>query len=204
MPVFFPPSVADPSNVVFFDDFTGSVYNSRVWAVTGTGSAALQNSLSGRILITGNTGLSYRINHGNLGAFSVAQLAKVQWRGSLVSPASGTGGLAECGLQSTSAPTTTSVRWNRTRGTTNFQCYCQSAGTGSPVDSGVVADSNDHDFRIECYSGSVLFFLDGVLRATITTNITANQLQPFVNCTGSTLAAATANMDYVDARGVRA
>ena len=204
MPLYTPVFYADPNTLVFFDDFAGSVYNSRIWAVTGTGSAAVQNTVSGRILITGNSGASYRFNHGNMGAFSVAQQAKVQWRGALIQPGGGTGGVAECGLQSTTAPTTTSVRWNRTRGTTNFQCYCQSGGTGAPVDSGVAADSSDHDFRIECYSGNILFYLDGTLRATITTNITADLLQPFVNCTGSTTTAATANMDYVDTRGNRA
>jgi hypothetical protein len=138
-----------------------------------------------------------------MGAFSVAKQAKVRWYGRLTSPGAGTGGLAECGLQGSTNPTTMSVRWNRTRGTTNFQCICTNSGTSTTVGSGVAGDANDHDFGIECYSGSILFYLDGVLRATITTNITAELLQPFVNCTGSTSTAATANMDYVDARGDR-
>jgi hypothetical protein len=198
-----PSNYADPSQVSFIDDFVQAAYNNRIWAVTGNGSVTQLNSAGGRILISANNNNSYRFNHGNFGAFSAAQFAQIIWRGTLVSPATGTGGLSECGFQSATAPTVQSMRWRSARGTTNFQCQCSDGAGTTTVDSGVIANTATHTFQILCSSTGVNFFLDGILRASILTNISTQQLQPFVNCTSSNNAAATSDMDYVDARGVR-
>ena len=78
-----------------------------------------------------------------------------------------------------------------------------SGGTPSTADSGVAFDTADHEFFIETVTGSVNFYLDGVLRATIVANIPTGTLQPYVNCAGSTTIAASMNVDWIQAIGAR-
>jgi hypothetical protein len=204
MPLYNAPQYPDPLRVVYFEDFLGTTYDNRIWAVSGTGAIAPQNSANGRVLVTGNAANSYRLNHGNMGSFTVGNNVSCVWHGSMTRPASGTGGLVECGLQDATAPTTTAIKWSSVVGGIYFQCICINAGTATTVMSNITVDTADHDFRIEAITGSVNFYLDGVLKGNITTNIPAGQLQPFCNCTGSTTTAATFNADSVLVIGIRA
>lgn len=203
MGLYFPPIYADTSRVVFWDDFIQSSYNSRVWSVTGTGSVTSLDLIGGRLQIQATAGNTYRFNHGNYGAFSVANTAQVAWRGSMTVPNGGSGGSVECGLQASTNPTTNLICWKALRGTTNFQCICTSGGTSTTTDSGVAVDTNDHEFRIETATGTVNFYIDGILKVTTTTNIPSGNLQPYVNCAGSTSVAATTNMDWTQVTGSR-
>ena len=204
MSLFALPAFPDPANAVFWDDFISATYNTRVWAVTGTGSITSLDQVGGRIRVRATAGNTYRFNHGNYGAYSVAAKAQVTWRTSLLVPTGGTGGSVECGLQATSNPTTNKICFQAIRGTANYQCLCQSGGVGSPVDSGIAVDTNPHNFFIETLTGSVNFYIDGVLRANITSDIPSSTLQPYVNCAGSTTVVADANVDWVQVTGVRA
>jgi len=101
-------------------------------------------------------------------------------------------------------PATEYICWRYQPNTgANFRCLCVSGGSTNDQDSGVAGDNNDHTFQIECVPGQVLFFLDGILRQTLATFITAEALQPFVNCTGSAAVVSDFNANWVDARGNR-
>jgi hypothetical protein len=204
MPLYSTPLYPDTGRVVFWDDFIMSSYDTRVWAVTGSGSVTSLNLVGGRIQIQATASNTYRFNHNNFGAFAVASNAQITWRGAMTRPTGGTGGTVECGLQATTSPTTNLICWKGLRGTTNFQCLCTSGGTTTTTDSGVAFDTNDHEFFIETVTGSVNFYLDGVLRATITTNIPSGNMQPYVNCAGSTTLAASMSADWVQGVGARA
>jgi hypothetical protein len=204
MPLYIPPAYPDLVKAVFFDDFITSTYNTRIWAVTGTGSMAAQDVVGGVMRIQATATFSYRMNHNNYGSFSIGNNAQIAWRGAMHPPTAGTGGLVECGFQTSTNPTTNYIRWQYLRGTTNFQCICTSGGTSTTTDSGTAGDTNNHEFRIECVTGQALFYLDGILKATITTNIPTGNLQPFANCTGSTTNVSYFDADWVDARGFRA
>lgn len=57
-------------------------------------------------------------------------------------------------------------------GNTNWQCITSSGSTPTIVDSGVAADTHEHSFAIvmdDTGGSGVLFYIDGVLVATITT-----------------------------------
>ena len=203
MPLYALPIYPDTSRVVFWDDFIAASYDTRVWAVTGTGSVTSLGTVGGRIQIQATAGNTYRFNHNNFGSYAVASNAQVNWRGAMTRPTGGTGGTVECGLQAATNPTTNKICWQGLRGTTNFQCICMSGGTPSTADSGVAFDTADHEFFIETVTGSVNFYLDGVLRATIVANLPTGTLQPYVNCAGSTTIAASMNVDWIQAIGAR-
>jgi hypothetical protein len=204
MPLFAPPTYPDLLRAVFWDDFVAAGYNTRIWAVTGTGSITALSELGGRLRVRANAGASYRFNHGNIGGFSVAGKGMVLWRGKMT-PATAAAGLTHCGFQDVANPTTNYIRWiYEPNAHANFRCSCMSGGVETITDSGVVGDNNDHEFRIECSTGQVLFFLDGLLKITTTTNIPATQLQPFVGGTGSAAVVSDFNIDWVWGFGDRA
>jgi hypothetical protein len=203
MGLFTPTFSTDISKVLFVDDFVAASYNNRIWAVTGTGSITSLSSVGGVVRVRANAGASYRFNHGNFGSYSVAQQASITWYGSMI-PAVAAGGLSSCGLQSSTAPTTSYMAWVYNPNTNaNFTCICISAGTSTVFNSGITGNNLNHTFRIECYPGNVIFYFDNTLVTTITTNITANTLQPFVSCTGSAAAISDFNADWVYALGDR-
>jgi hypothetical protein len=204
MPLYTPPAYPDLFRAVFWDDWISATYNTRIWAVTGTGSITSLSSIGGRIRMRADAGASYRLNHGDVGGFSIGANANIIWRGSMT-PATASGGLCECGFQSSTNPTTNYIKWQYAPNTNgNFRCICTSGGTSTTVDSGVAGDNLDHEFRIETTTGQALFYLDGVLKATITANVPTGQLQPFVGCTGSSGTVSDFNADWVWALGNRA
>lgn len=204
MPLVIPPAYPDLLRAVFWDDFLAAGYNNRIWAVTGTGSVLSLSSIGGRLRIRANAGASYRFNHGDVGGFTVGGNANIAWRGSMT-PAVASGGVCECGFQASTNPTTNFVRWQYSpNANANFRCITTSGGVSTTTSSGVAGDNLDHEFRIECATGQVKFYLDGLLLVTTTTNIPTGQLQPFVNCTGSAGTVSDFDADWVWTIGDRA
>jgi hypothetical protein len=204
MPLTIPPAYPDLLRAVFWDDFISASYNTRIWAVTGTGSAAVQSEIGGRVRVRATAANSYRFNHGDVGGFSVAGNCIIIWRGKMT-PATAASGLAMCGFQASTNPTTNYIRWiYEPNAHANFRCSCVSGGVETISDSGVAGDNNDHEFMIECATGSINFYLDGVLKVNITTNIPTGQLQPFIECTGSAAVVSDFNADWAWAIGARA
>jgi len=183
----------------FFDDFYGNLYDNQVWAVTGTGSVAMQSTNGGFIRIRATTGNTYEFNLGDMGNFAVANNFTCEWRGSLEP---GGTGLAECGLEGAGDQTNNWICWQRVAGTTNFLCQTGSPAGTTTTNSGVAADSNNHLFKIVGSPGIIQFFLDDRLITTISTYITSSKLQPYVwnNAIGAN---SNAFMDYVRVIGDR-
>jgi hypothetical protein len=72
------------------------------------------------------------------------------------------------------------IAFRKANADTNWQCVCRSGGVETVVDSGLAASaSTAYHFKIEVYSSgsylsganTVKFFINGVLRATTTTNV---------------------------------
>jgi hypothetical protein len=183
----------DPSPIAglsFFDDFVGAAYDNQVWSLAAGATAVSQNSLDGRVLVSGASGQMYL---GNIGVFSAANNAKIRWRGTLT-PGSGS---AECGLADNNSSTDW-IAW--LNGGANFRCQCGiGGGSTSDIDSGVAGDTSNHLFEIVLSTGIAQFFLDGVYRTTIVTNVTAHPLQPYIWLAGT----GSANMDFVLIQGDR-
>jgi len=91
-------------------------------------------------------------------------------------------------------------------GAHNWQIACVDAGAGAGVDTGVAVDTNYHLFRIECFpTGEVHFYIDNVecANSPVTTNITAQYLQPVFSLLTRTTAERTMDIDYVYIRQER-
>lgn len=85
----------------------------------------------------------------------------------------------------------------------NWQIACINAGAGAAVDTGIAADTSYHIFRIECFpTGEVHFYIDGVATANspITTNITAQYLQPWHTIQTLADVVKSVDIDYVAVR----
>jgi hypothetical protein len=140
------------------------------------------------VRVRANANLNYEFYQGDLPDFSVAKLASITSRSRLSSTTSIQG---EVGFEAASPDNTTNwitLYYDSVLGT-NWQAECAASGVATTVDTGIAANTSYHEFRIECKSGSVVFFFDGVLVATITTNIPTMLLQPYsyiVSKTGST------------------
>ena len=70
------------------------------------------------------------------------------------------------------------IRWDTSIPDTNYQLFCVNGGVPTQVDSGILADSEFHIFRIETTTDTVKFYIDGALVGTIVTNIPSDYLEP--------------------------
>lgn len=164
--------------VYFFDDFVGANYANRIWAVTGTGSASTVDVLGGVLRVRANSGATYTLDQGNRGAWNAAKGVSIVWRGYCVPGASG---IVEIGMMSAPSETTDWIGWRYAPAeNANFLCECGDGGVTTTVNSGVAGNGNYHEFRIDITTNKAEFYLDGTLRATITTNVTSDRLQPYV------------------------
>lgn len=201
MPTRRPSKRQDLSLYSFYDDFGGSTYDNAMWAVRGSGgSLALQTDGSLRVRATAN--LNYELYQNDLPDFSVAKLATITSRYRLSSTASIQG---ETGFEA-AAPDNTSnwitIYYDSAVGA-NWQAQCASGGVTTTVDTGIVANTSYHEFRIECKTGSVVFFLDGTLVATITTNIPTMLLQPYAYIVSKGGSARDVFFDWLECTGER-
>lgn len=97
--------------------------------------------------------------------------------------------------------------WNGPGGAaTNWFTYCNDGGASTSQDSGILADTDYHIFRIEAFpTGEVHFYIDGVETANspITTNIpddVTDYLQPHIMIVTRENAAKSMDIDYVVVR----
>lgn len=204
MPLYaYPPFPPERNRSLFFDDFLGTSYNDRVWAVTGTGSVTTIAQIGGRVRVRATAGNYYEFNFGGAPNWSVKNEARIAWYGGMVTPSGGTGGLVACGLASRVNPTNDFIRWSAIYGE-YFHCAAFADGNKWEMDTDIKTDTNDHEFLIECTTDLVNFYLDGVLKGSCnTTNcITDDILQPYVYCLGDAVAA-DFNLCSVDVRGLR-
>lgn len=62
----------------------------------------------------------------------------------------------------------------------NWILYAASGGTTTQVDTGIALDSSWHIFEVMAQSGQATAYIDGILRATITTNVPTGAGRPSV------------------------
>ncbi len=88
---------------------------------------------------------------------------------------------------------------------TSWHVQCDSGGT-TDVDTNVLADTDYHIFRIECFpTGEVHFYIDGVEtdNSPIVANITAQYLQPWIYLQTKENVAKSMDVDYCVVRQER-
>ena len=89
-------------------------------------------------------------------------------------------------------------RFSDGAGDVNWQCCCANGTSFTNVDSGVVADTNGHQFAIEFVDATpaVKFYIDGVLVGTLTTDLPLSGTQLDYQCGASATSPAGANFGF--------
>lgn len=190
---------ADDKVDYFLEDFSGGLYNSRLWSVRGTGSALLRNGAAGgvvRVAASGNT-VSYELYQACTN-YSATSKSVFNYRMRLIT--AGTM-VAQCGGNAITPNNTTNyVAWyfDSAVGST-WHVRSVSGGTTTDVDTGIAADTSYHEFKIIIDTVAVQFFYDGQFVTTITTNIPSAGLSPFVKATTKSNTTRNIDVDYVEA-----
>jgi len=187
----------------FYDDFLGSTYDTNSWSVRSGNVPSIQ--AGGVLRVRASAGTSTDIPQGDMAAFSVAGYARCLWRFKISSLTSIVG---EIGLES---DTTWGSHWMalnydpaNTPNGGNWHCKCQAGGALISTDSGVAANTNYHEFMLQCRPGALDYWIDGVLVATNVSNITAHSLQPYIFVTSSAGSTRDVLVDFVEVTGNRA
>jgi hypothetical protein len=186
-----------PPRCYFFDDFIGSLYDDRVWAATGTGGTITlyASGVSGILQLRANANSYYYMHQSDYAAFNVANKFVATWRFKLPSTANI---ITSIGLFS--AEFYFVVLRN---GATNWTAHTIDSGGETATDTGIAVDTNWHEVLIQAVAAGVEFWLDGVLVATNTTHIPANNLQPHIYVSSTTNATKDLYLDYITAEGDR-
>lgn len=193
MPIRRLPSSFNLSLCYFYDDFSGSLYDDRFWAVTGTGSVATIDGVGGIIQVRSNSNSSYFLGHNSFCAFSAAKNAVFETRFRVTNTASV---YAEIGLSGThyACILSNSGAWNT---------YTSSAGGNTSNASGISLDTSWHNIVISTNDTTVTFRLDGTIIGTHTTNLPTSDLQPYVYISNTAGATRDIELDYITVYGDR-
>lgn len=191
-------AIGQNDDIVFFDDFICSAYDNQTWSLIG-GSFNQQSALCGRTIMRTPTGVAQGTFYVSDPAYTCANIIRCDWRGRMIPAANGS---VECGLLS--GDQADWVCWIYAPGTSaNFECYCGNGAGSTRISSGVVADTNDHIFRVYGRTGAYEFWLDGVLRQVITSNVSTQAISPYVWGVGGSAANSDFNVDWVRVTGER-
>lgn len=185
----------------FYDDFVGSNWDNRWWSGRGTGGG-ISTQADSVVRVRANANLTYEMYQTDKCDFSVAANAIMTSRYKLSHTTSIQG---EIGFEAASPDNSNNwitLYYDSSVGA-NWQAQSASAGTPTTVDTGIAADTNFHEFRIETTSSKITYFLDGTLAATITTNIPTMLLQPYVFVVSKTGSARDVIFDWIEAVGER-
>jgi hypothetical protein len=166
---------ADHTRVHEFWDFVGNNIDTDVWstAVSGAGStiSIATDKQYGEIIMEGNVN----------GGYSAFTLKNWSYRSINVSDNFDVS-LRVKAIDNYSSVTIGLIKDANDQilmyksGSDNWKVHTYSGGTGTTTDTGVAQDGNYHIFRITGTSSEVKFYIDGVLEATHTTNITTEDL----------------------------
>lgn len=182
-----------------FDDFLGQLYSHKYWSTrSGSGAVSLvASAIGGQLQIRANATNYYELYQSSL-QFSLAKRFQITWRGKAVDL---TSSRSAWGMQTDA---TNRIEWLYEAALgANWRARSVVGGVETVVDSGIVADTNWHEFRIIGITGLANFFLDGVSIATIITNLATGNLSPFIRSTSVTATVRDTLADWMEAYGDR-
>ena len=191
--------------LLFYDDFLGDSIRD-LWTAAGTGSAAVVDAQDGGVvrLTTGATSGNTEYMHwGDIRSLLVSKKVTMEVRAKLT--------------QTTYVDVWFSLYYdfnnqafiqhgNNAVGADTWDIRCINGGAATTFDSGILADTDYHIFRIEAFpTDEVHFYIDGVecANSPITTNIPSDAgdyLQPRLYVRTYADAAKSMDIDYVVCR----
>lgn len=183
--------------IVFCDDFVGSNYANKSWAVYGTGSVTKLDALGGQVRIRGNNNVTYNFLQDGLLHITPSKNVYIEWRASLVPPSGGAAAVGCLGDIFTSADNYVRISYDRGGGSANFMCMAMNSSQGFVSESsGVTANTAFHRFGIEIATGYICYFIDNVSVYKRVANIPETNQQLHVVCDGGG-GSSDAILDYV-------
>tara|TARA_R110000824_G_scaffold400317_2_gene607573 strand:- start:642 stop:1259 length:618 start_codon:yes stop_codon:yes gene_type:complete len=164
----------------FVENFSGSALDTDRWNLSGGGTAVMQNSVDGGLLIQSTTGSNNKtsINFNNINQYShtgcvliaVARQSNTTWY---------TGNV---GMSNTAVNFATDIAEFETNNPFNTYVKARSAdaSTASATDTVMQSDQTWKNMKMELTSSNILYTSNGVLDVTKTTNRPTASLQPEV------------------------
>ena len=186
-------SVVKTTSLEIFDDFCFYSATSPVtgW-VTGTATYAYQNAPNGVLNFYGGTGTEFKGIFMESRPFQITSGLTITYE-ARVKKADVTYKYLYAGmLDQVIGPGNMIAIGDNVNGA-NYKAYSTLAGATTTTDTGVAIDTSWHIFKIVATPSDVKFYIDGVLKATHTTNIPTTNIGPAVTCYDS----ATISVDYV-------
>tara|TARA_R110000744_G_scaffold141996_1_gene253502 strand:+ start:495 stop:1868 length:1374 start_codon:yes stop_codon:yes gene_type:complete len=175
-------SYAGVANQRVVENFSGSVLDTDRWTfrnITGTGTGAMGDSVDGGYEIkpsTGGTDQS-QIDFNGIRQYSPTGCAMISVAKSIgVSPNHHVLGLINDYTLNISTAQTNSIIID-TSGA-SFRALSGDGSTWSSAGTVISKDNNWHNFKVEASSSNILYYADGLLRITKTTNRPTLPLQP--------------------------
>jgi hypothetical protein len=181
----------------FKDDFSGLSVAGRAWETVNSSGGSYtypSNNEGGTVVLTANANNYIWFKHNEItGALTLARKPFVLWRGKLDSLTSIRGGWGAINS------TTDEIEWfyDASLGA-NWRIKTRAANTDSITDTGIAADTNFHEFKIEADSAVVVFSLDGSPIGRITTNLPTVTLAPCMRVTSQTGATRAIISDVIE------
>lgn len=180
----------------FKDDFSGLSVAGRAWEIYNSGGGSYSypsDNIGGTVLLTANANnyIWFRQSEAT-GGLTLARKPFLLWRGKLGSLTSIRGGWGAVNA------TTDEIEWfyDASLGA-NWRIKTRAANVDSITDTGIAADTNFHEFRIDADSTVVVFSLDGVPVGRITANLPTVILGPCVRVTSQTGSTRTVTSDVI-------
>ena len=186
--------------LLFYDDFLGDSLRD-LWAVSGTGSAAVVDAQDGgivRVTSGATSGNQYLLNWGTIRTLHVNKKVTLEVRAKYSS--------------GSELDTAIRLRYDANNHVSFFYdraapghwvIVCRNDTLTSAPDSGVLIDTDYHIYRIECFpTGEVHFYIDGTecANSPITTNIPSDAgdyLEVYFEIETSEDVAKSMDIDYV-------
>lgn len=201
--------------VCLHDDFLSGGYTSGIvgelgWTIvngTATGIAAEANRYG---ILQRDTGSSintattmYPRGLASIGTINPAAIGTTVWHIKLGQSVGTFDFRAGLGNATTSDPPADGMYFEVLAADTNIFCVTRasSVSTGSRTNSGVAASTSWVTLKMVRTASSVQFYINGVLVATNTTNLTAVMLQPYFFLKNTEAVAKTVNIDMFDYTG---
>jgi len=168
------------------DNFDGDTVNER-WLLAhqqGTGSGAMDDAVDGGFKITSGTTIfdSTTIAFNGIHQYEPTGCVLI----AVVTSENIANGLVQVGLHSgTIGGNFDSMVHDGRKGTANYRLITIDT-TFATVDTGVAVDNNPHSIKLEGLSASVKDSIDGILRATATTQLPVDAQEPYIRARSET------------------
>lgn len=190
-------SAADVGQTYFWDDFSGALYNNRLWSgLAGNGYIVYYSPscLNGQLRVHSRGSNFYELYQADR-SFGVDRKLEVTWRNYIPYLTDFQG---RWGMRGADSTTNSFFFGYDSAVGANWLIGSISGGTSTIVSTGIAADTDFHEFRIATSPGFLNFFLDEVSVGVITTNIPTGSLCPHCRSTSLSTGERDVFVDYIE------